>query len=227
MGFRDRDGNPLITWEDPEGAFRAWQACSAGRPCDYTDITYRRLRSEGGVRWGGERLYTDGVFNTDSDYAETYGEDLVTGAAATEQEHRAKQPRGRAFLHAAEPESSPETPGRDFPLLLTTGRTVYHFHTRTKTGRAPELQSAAPAAWVELSEADAAALGADDGDLVRVRSARGAIEAPARVTGIHDGVVFVPFHYADQAANELTVTAWDPVSRQPMFKVAAVRVEVV
>jgi anaerobic selenocysteine-containing dehydrogenase len=227
MGFRDRDGAPLVTWEDPESAFRAWQACSAGRPCDYTGITYDRLRAEGGVQWGGDRLYAEGVFNTDPGYAETFGEDLVTGAAATEEEYRAKEPRGRAFLHAAEPEPSPETPSEEFPLLLTTGRNVFQFHTRTKTGRTPELQAAAPDVWVQLSEADAAALGVAEGDTVRVRSARGAIEGAARVDGIPEGLVFVPFHYAQQAANELTVTAWDPVSRQPIYKVAAVRVEVV
>ena len=77
-----------------------------------------------------------------------------------------------------------------------------------------------------------------EGDLVAVESARGRIEARARVTGIREGVVFVPFHYGywdepegsepngrARAANELTITRWDPVSKQPVFKVAAVRVE--
>ena len=88
MDLRDRDGAPLITWHDAESAFEAWKACSAGRPCDYTGMTYEKLRG-GGVQWpctaerpdGTERLYTDGVFNTDPDYCETYGEDLGTGAA--------------------------------------------------------------------------------------------------------------------------------------------------
>jgi anaerobic selenocysteine-containing dehydrogenase len=225
MGFRDRDGAPLIGWDDPESAFEAWKACSAGRPCDYTALSYDRLRREGGVQWGGERLYADGAFNTDPDYAETFGEDLVTGAASTEDEYRAKEPGGRAFLHAAEPEPSPETPTDEHPLLLTTGRNVFQFHTRTKTGRTPELQAAAPDVWVELSGTDADALGIAEGDTVQVRSPRGEIRGPARITGIRDGVVFVPFHYADEAANELTITAWDPVSRQPLYKVAAVSVE--
>jgi predicted molibdopterin-dependent oxidoreductase YjgC len=62
------------------------------------------------------------------------------------------------------------------------------------------------------------------GDRVRVESRRGAIVVAARVTGITPGTVFVPFHYAPRAANELTLTAWDPVSKQPLFKTAAVRV---
>jgi ferredoxin-nitrate reductase len=236
--LRDKDGEPLIKWDDPESAFEAWKACSKGRPCDYSAITYERLR-EGAVQWpdATERLYTGGVFNTDPDYAETYGHDLRTGAANTEADARAKEPAGRAYLHAVDYEPSPEVAGDEHPLLLTTGRSVYHFHTRTKTGRAPELEAAAPEVWAELSERDAAAVGVGEGDRVRIESPRGALEAPVRLSGIREGVVFVPFHYgywdrdADgpgdgpgRAANELTLTSWDPVSKQPLFKVGAVRV---
>jgi anaerobic selenocysteine-containing dehydrogenase len=130
-----------------------------------------------------------------------------------------------------------EPPSDDYPLLFTTGRTAYHFHTRTKTGRARELNAAAPDVWVELSPADAERMDIAEGDLVRVESPRGHLEARARVSGIREGVVFAPFHYGywdepdgaepngrPRAANELTITAWDPVSKQPLFKVAAVRV---
>jgi anaerobic selenocysteine-containing dehydrogenase len=242
MDFRDRDGQPLIRWTGPEEVFEAWKECSRGRPCDYTGITYDRLRGGSGIQWpctdehpdGTERLYTDGVFNTDPDYCETYGQDLVTGAEFTESEYRAKEPKGRAFLHAAPYQPSPEVPSDEYPMLLTTGRTVYQFHTRTKTGRAPQLNDAAPDVWVELSPADAARLGIAEGDLVGIASPRGGVQARARICGIRPGVVFLPFHYgyfdqerADRtprAANELTITAWDPVSKQPLFKVAAVAV---
>jgi anaerobic selenocysteine-containing dehydrogenase len=224
MDFRDRDGAPLVKWHDPESAFRAWQACSKGRPCDYTGLSYAALRERNGRQWGGERLYADGRFNTDPDDAESFGHDLATGAAFTEAEYRAKEPGGRAFLHPAAYEPSPEVPTADHPFLLTTGRTVYHFHTRTKTGRAPELDAAAPEVWIELSAGDAAALDLREGDVARVASPRGAIAGRVRVSGIRDGVVFVPFHYGDRAANELTITAWDPVSKQPVYKVAAVQV---
>jgi anaerobic selenocysteine-containing dehydrogenase len=235
MDFRDRDGAPLIKWHDAESAFKAWQACSRGRPCDYTDLSYERLRGGSGIQWGGERLYTDGVFNTDSDYAETYGNDLRTGAAFDVQEHRAKRPAGRAFLQAAGYEPAPEAPDDEYPLLLTTGRTIYHFHTRTKTGRAPELQAAAPDVWVEVNPRDAEVAGIADGERIRVRSRRGVVEAPVRLGKVREGVVFIPFHYGywdadgngghERAANELTLTSWDPVSKQPLFKVAAVRLE--
>jgi predicted molibdopterin-dependent oxidoreductase YjgC len=243
MDFRDRDGAPLVKWSDAESAFEAWKVCSAGRPCDYTGLTYERLRGATGIQWpctadrpdGTERLYVDGVFNTDPDYCESYGHDLTTGAANSADEYRAKQPQGRAFLHATDYEPSPEVTSEERPFLLTTGRTVYHFHTRTKTGRTAQLDAAAPDVWVELAERDAGELGIGEGDLVEIRSARGAMRARARISGIRPGVVFVPFHYgywdddragpdgeAGRAVNELTITAWDPVSMQPLFKVAAV-----
>jgi anaerobic selenocysteine-containing dehydrogenase len=110
---------------------------------------------------------------------------------------------------------------------------VYHFHTRTKTGRAPELNEAAPEPFVQLSAADAEARGIKEGDAVTVKSRRGSVSARARVGDIEPGSVFVPFHYGyfdaesrhQRAANELTMTAWDPVSKQPYFKYAAVQVE--
>jgi anaerobic selenocysteine-containing dehydrogenase len=246
MDFRDRDGGPLIGWQDAESAFEAWKACSRGRPCDYSALSYAKLRGSAGIQWpctddapdGTERLYADGRFNTDPDVAETFGQDLLTGAEHDETEYRAKAPAGRAFMHAGDYRPSPEVPGEEYPLLLGTGRTVYHFHTRTRTGRAPELNAAAPEVWVEISAQDAEQLGLAEGALAHVQSPRGSLQAPVRVTGIRPGVVFVPFHYGywdvgdeagppdgvGRAANELTITAWDPVSKQPLFKAGAVRV---
>ena len=117
---------------------------------------------------------------------------------------------------------------------LASSPTLYHFHTRTKTGRAPELAAVAPDVWVEVSGHDATAFGLAEGDLAEVATPRGSIEARVRVSGIRPGVLFVPFHYgywdtdggheppaAGRAANELTLTSWDPVSKQPIFKTAA------
>ncbi|MEV8435942.1 nitrate reductase [Actinosynnema sp. NPDC051121] len=241
MDFRDRDGAPLIKWRDPAGAFAAWQECSRGRLCDYTGLSYEKLRCGSGIPWpcdedhpdGCDRLYADGVFPTHPDVCEDYGHDLLTGGATSPEQYRARRPDGRAFLKAAEYSPPPEQAGGDYPFVCTTGRTAYHFHTRTKTGRSRRLRRAAPEPWVELSVRDAAALGVREGDLVRVESPRGRVEAPARIGRGRDGVVFVPFHYGywdtdgdrhARAANELTATEWDPVSKQPLFKVAAVRV---
>ncbi|OBK14582.1 molybdopterin oxidoreductase family protein [Mycobacterium asiaticum] len=242
MDFRDKDGQPLISWKDPESAFEAWKKCSAGRPCDYTGISYAKLRGGTGIQWpcnaehpdGTERLYAEGKFWSDPQYCEAYGKDLITGAPLEPTEYRAMNPYGKAIIKAAEYIPAHERPSEAYPYVLITGRTVYHFHTRTKTARAPELQRAAPEVWVEIAEADAHRLGVQEGQLVEVTTARGGITCPARIGRIRPGVVFVPFHYGywdssdrdhRRAGNELTLTDWDPVSKQPTFKTAAARVQ--
>ncbi|OQS15725.1 nitrate reductase [Nocardia donostiensis] len=241
MDFRDKNGDPLPSWHDPESAFEAWKQCSAGRPCDYTGITYDALRGGSGIQWpcndtapgGTERLYADGKFWSAPDYCESYGKDLITGAPLSPEQYRALNPEAKAIIKAAEYLPPHEQPGGQFPFALITGRTLYHFHTRTKTGRVPQLRDAAPKVWVEISGDDADELGIAEGDLVEIASPRGTIRAHARVSGIRPGVLFVPFHYGywdadrpghDRAANEITITDWDPVSKQPIFKTAAASV---
>ena len=241
MDFRDRDGAALPPWTDAESAFEAWKQCSAGRPCDYTGLSYDMLRGSGGIQWpcnsphpsGTERLYTDGRFWAAPDYCEAYGKDLITGAPLEPTEYRAMNPAGKAIIKAAEYLTPHETPSVAYPFVLTTGRTLYHFHTRTKTGRVPQLQRAAPQVWVEISESDAARLKVSEGDVVDVESPRGSVVAQCRISGIRPGVLFLPFHYGywdeesdehHRAANEMTITDWDPVSKQPLFKTAAARV---
>src|SRR5699024_12860632 len=97
----------------------------------------------------------------------------------------------------------------------------------------PELNDAAPDVWVELSAADAATSGIHEGDLTEISTPRGSVQAKARITDIRRGVLFLPFHYGywdttghapdgpGRAANELTLTNWDPASKQPIFKTAA------
>lgn len=240
MDFRDKDGAPLIGWTTPEGAFEAWKECSRGRPCDYTGLSYAKLRGASGIPWpcnqaqpdGTPRLYADHVFPTAPDHCATFGHDLVTGGRITAAEYRAMEPGGRAFLKSAHYHPAPEQPDAAYPVVLTTGRVLHQFHTRTKTGRSPELNRADPVVHIEVSLFAALRLWVVDGDLVRVTSRRGAVEVPVMVTDIEDGRAFMPFHYGywdkperAQAANELTLFAWDPVSKQPMLKYAAVRLE--
>jgi anaerobic selenocysteine-containing dehydrogenase len=247
MEFTDKDGDPLVWWHDAPTAFEAWQRCSAGRPCDYTGLSYEMLRERGGVQWpcneqapdGTERLYVGGHFAAAPDDCESFGRDLVTGAPVEETEYRALNPDGKAVLKAATFIPPHEEPSEEFPMHLNTGRTIYHFHSRTKTARAAELNAAAPEVWAELNAADAEVLDVADGDLVDVVSPRGRIRATARIADIRRGTVFVPFHYgywdtdhprgpqgaAGRAANEMTITDWDPVSKQPLFKLGAARVE--
>jgi anaerobic selenocysteine-containing dehydrogenase len=239
MGFKDKDGNALIKWNTPEEAFEAWKACTKGRPCDYSGMSYEKLTGGAGIQWpcneqhpdGVKHIYTDGVFNTAIEQCETYGHDLDTGAALTEEEYKAINPNGKAFLKGTDYIPPHEMPDNEYPLWLTTGRLVYHFHTRTKTGRSKELQDAAPDGFVQISEEDAAAYSITEGDMIEVISRRGKVVEPARIGGIEPGLVFIPFHYGywdnderPRAANELTLTEWDPVSKQPHYKYAAVKI---
>jgi len=246
LDLQDHDGDPLVKWTDSEGAFEGWKACSAGRPCDYSGLTYEKLRGGSGIQWpcneehpdGAERIYVDGEFWSSPSYCESYGKDLVTGAPVEPVEYKAMNPDGKAVIKAAEYLPSHEPPSAEFPYLLTTGRTLYHFHTRTKTGRVAQLQAAAPEVWVEMSAEDVDEHGWGEGDLLRVSTARGSVEARLRVCGIRRSTLFLPFHYGywdttggseptegGRAANELTVTDWDPSSKQPLFKSAAAQVE--
>jgi predicted molibdopterin-dependent oxidoreductase YjgC len=138
--------------------------------------------------------------------------------------------------HPAQYVPAPEAPTDEHRFAVITGRTLYHLHTRTKTGRSRPLNRAAPQPWVELSVGDARRLGIAEGDLTRMESPRGAVEVRRGSGRAVTGVVFVPFHYGywdsgspdgpdgpPRAANELTITEWDPVSKQPLLKVAAAR----
>ncbi len=242
MDLRDASDAPLLPWHSPEEVFEAWKECSRGRPCDYSGLTYALLRDRGGIQWpcttehpdGTERLYTRGDFRSRAEDCETYGRDLLTGSSLDEEAYRSLNPDGKELLRTAPYVPPPEQPGADYPLWLITGRTLYQFHTRTRTGRVPELHSAAPDMWIEMSESDAAAAGIGEGDLAEVGTRRGTVRARVRVTGIRQGVVFLPFHYGywdapdgighHRAANELTPTSWDPASKQPLFKTGAARI---
>ncbi|MDE3202305.1 MAG: nitrate reductase [Acidobacteriota bacterium] len=198
-------------WSAPSHAFEEWKRVSAGRLCDYSGMTYDAIEQTGGIQWpfpagcteppsSTRRLYGDGIFST---------------------------PDGRAQLIATQWTPFPEQPNADFPLILNTGRTVEHWHTRTKTGAISILQRMAPRAWLEMNPVDAQKLNLKSHDRVDVISPRGRVGGvELRVTEIvGPGQVFLPFHFVETNANQLTQSAFDPISREPNFKQCAVRVE--
>ncbi|MGH7719562.1 MAG: formate dehydrogenase subunit alpha [Gemmatimonadaceae bacterium] len=135
---------------------------------------------------------------------------------------------GKATLVPVEFLPPAELPDEEFPFALNTGRQLYHWHTGTMTRRSVGLDAREPTPTVEISAADAAALGVADGDPVRVTSRRGSIEISARVSPrVARRQVFIPMHYREAAANLLTNPALDPYAGIPEFKVCAVRVEAV
>ena len=118
-----------------------------------------------------------------------------------------------------------ELPNEEYPLLLTTGRVLYHYHTGTLTRRAQGLAAIYPEGLMEMHPEDAARAGVANGEMVQVASRRGQVNVKADVTDkIQPGVVFMTFHFPESAANFLTNPALDPVAKIPEFKACAVKV---
>ncbi len=196
-------------WQSPEDAFEEWKRVSAGRLCDYSGLSYSLLEAHGGVQWPfpngtsdvkTTRLYEDGHFPTEE---------------------------GKARLLPIEWEPFPEQPNEEYPFVLNTGRTVEHWHTRTKTAKVAILQHLSPNAWLEMNPRDADALGLLPHAKVDIVSRRGRTSGvELRVTEmVAPGQVFMPFHFAETNVNEVTQSAFDPFSREPNYKQCAVRVE--
>lgn len=196
-------------WQQPEDAFNEWRRISKGRLCDYSGMTFEAIEAEGGLQWpypegttgnAVSRLYAHGRFQFED---------------------------GKAKLFPVECEPFPDQPNERFPMILNTGRTVEHWHTRTKTAQVAILERMAPHAWLEMNPIDARTLSLHSHDRVDIHSRRGAVRGvELRVTEITaPGQVFMPFHFFETNVNEVTQDAFDPISREPNYKQCAVRVE--
>jgi len=135
-------------------------------------------------------------------------------------------PDGLGIFTPIEWKPQAEVPDKEYPFLLTTGRCIWHWHTGSMTRRSPDLEREEPTGWVEINPEDAKALGIADKEMLKVSSRRGDIRIGARVTKtIKKGVVFIPFHFIECAANILTINALDPVAKIPEFKACACKIE--
>lgn len=139
--------------------------------------------------------------------------------------HVDKFASGKGMFHAIEYIPPAELPDEEYPFFLTTGRILYHYHTRTMTMRTP-LDEVSPECFVEISKEDARRLQIKEDEIIKVASRRGEIKAKAIITDrVEKGSIFIPFHFADAAANTLTNSALDPVAKIPEYKVCAVKIE--
>lgn len=137
--------------------------------------------------------------------------------------HQGKFTRGLGKFHPVEYKPPAEETDENYPLILTTGRILYHYHTGTMTRRAEGLNQLVPTGYIELNPSEGGKYGLKDGDLVKVSSRRGSILTKVYLTGrVTPGVVFIPFHFAEAAANVLTNDALDPEAKMPELKVCAV-----
>ncbi len=134
--------------------------------------------------------------------------------------------RGKGRFMPLEYKPPMELPDEEYPLVLTTKRSLYQFHTGTMTRKVKGLNTMLGEGLVEINPSDASGLGIADGEMVKVISRRGEIVAKVRVTEVSPiGVVSMDFHFAESPVNLLTNPALDPVAKIPEFKVCAVRVE--
>jgi predicted molibdopterin-dependent oxidoreductase YjgC len=136
-------------------------------------------------------------------------------------------PRGKGRFTKVQYKTAHEQPDKDYPFLLTTGRTLFQYHTGTMTRKIKSIDIKSHEAFIEINPEDAKRLAIKNNATVKVTSRRGSITLKALVTARPaTGVVFIPFHFKEAAANVLTsCTALDPIARIPSFKVSAVRIE--
>jgi formate dehydrogenase alpha subunit len=209
MGFEKE-----FPYTSPEEVFEEWKGLTRGRICDMNGVSYERLRGVVGPQLpcpdanhpGTMRLFTDMHF---------------------------PRPDGRAALLFRDYIGAAESTDQEYPFILITGRLKWHFNTRTRTGRVPYLNNAAPDNFLNLHPEDAASIGISQGELVEVTSRRGIVRGNARITdSVQKGTVFMPFHYGkalcvsdDKAVNLVNNPVYDIHSKQPEYKFSAVRVE--
>ena len=201
---------------------------SADTAYDFRGMTRERLKKARGVRWpaptvdhpgtsrrfvkGDDPLLDHGPYADDTLQP---GETKFYGA-----------PNHRAVVWLRPGKAPAEPADTEYPFVLSTGRVLEHWHTGTMTMEADELRAAYPHAFVEVNPVDARRLSIRNGDAVRIESRRGSATLPARVVDMpQPGMVFVPFHWADENSliNRVTIDAYDPGSKQPEFKMCAVR----
>jgi nitrate reductase NapA len=233
MGFEK-----LVPWnmDDNEKASElAWNdyiTCTKDTEKTLFGATYRRLRASlEGLQWPCPSEDHPGTYKR---YARGY--DPIFERPANKEKIPADaqiyfygdgKGEGKANIFMRGYAGGAETPDKDYPHFLTTGRVVEQWHTSTMTGRVPEIARSHPHAYVEIHSKDAAQLKVKTGDIVEISSRRGKVTLPARVVDVAvPGVLFVPMHDQEKSrlVNFVCNDAVDSASKEPEYKIAAVKV---
>jgi len=188
-----------------------------GHPREVFAEMTRAMPSLAHITW--ERLEREGSVTYPCDGPEEPGHDIVFGNGFP-------TPSGRGRLVPARLIAPAEEPDRDYPLVLTTGRQLEHWHTGSMTRRSEVLDALEPEAVAYVAARDLERLGLRSGDAIRVTTRRGSIALKARIDGaIPPGLIFIPFAFAEAAANVLTNPQLDPFGKIPEFKYCAAKIE--
>jgi len=195
----NRWGYPM-DYASPEAIFEEIRQVTPS----YAGITYARLEAEGGLQWPCPS----------------------TDHSGTMYLHKDKFARGKGQFFAIDHREPAELPDDEYPLILTTGRVLYQYHTGTMTRRTPGMVEKSPECRMEIAAADADHYGIEDGSWVKIKTRRGEIVARAEVSPkAVAGTIFLPFHFFEASANKLTIAALDPVAKIPEYKVCAACLE--
>jgi nitrate reductase NapA len=211
----------LLPWKKPADAWEELLTLSKGTAYDFTGMTRTALKESHGLLWP---LPAAGHPGTKRRYVK--GEDPLVPADHPAPLKFYGRPSGKAVVWLRPHQPPAEVPDAEYPYYFTTGRVIEHWHTGTMTRNCKELRHANFESVVELHPSDAERLGVKTGDPVKVTSRRGAETFRARlVDGAQPGLVFVHMHDPDRMCNRVTIDAVDPISRQPEFKICAVKLE--
>ncbi len=204
-------------WIIQEIANRLGLNWNYGHPRDVHEEMRRCMPSMEHISW--ERLEREDAVTYPCEAEDQPGQEVIFGDGFP-----TESTRGRFVPADVLPPD--ETPDEDYPLILTTGRLLEHWHTGAITRRASKLDALEPEATVQISPEDMEKLGIEPGGRVRMTTRRGTVELAARrEPGMPQGLVFMPFCYQEAAANILTNSALDPFGKIPELKFSAVRVE--
>lgn len=196
-----------------------WRHISEHSDYNFKGITYDRMKNQPGILWPCP----------DEDHPGTCRR-YIPGEDPLVRNHDARidfygRPDGRALIYKHEQGAPYEDTNEEFPILLTTGRVLEHWHTETITRRVDDLKKVRTD-FLEVHPADASRYGLSEGDPVRVSSRRGSADFVTRITGdIREGLVFATMHSAKHLINKVTSDAVDPISRQPDYKRCAVSIK--
>jgi nitrate reductase (cytochrome) len=211
----------LVPFKTPADAWTELMALSKGTAYDFSGMTRERLAEAHGVLWP---CPAPGHAGTRRRYVK--GEDPLVPADHPLRLKFYGRPDARAVVWLRPHKPPEETTDAEYPFYFTTGRVIEHWHTGTMTRNCKELRQANYETLAEIHPQDAARLGVKSGDAVKVTSRRGSERFKVRVTdGSRQGLVFAHMHDPDHMCNRITIDAVDPISRQPEFKICAVKVE--
>ncbi len=215
--------------KDVDDVWNEMREASRDTAYDFRGMTRERLKKDRGVRWPAP---TEGHPGTARRFVK--GDDPCLDAGPYKDDSVAEgdikfyaAPDFRATVWLRPVLGPAEPPDAEYPFVLSTGRVLEHWHTGTMTMRAPELRRAYPEAFLEVNPADALDLRINNGDYVRVTSRRGEAIIKARVVDMpQKGMVFTPFCWDEESSliNKVTIDAYDPGSKQPEFKICAVKI---